>query len=229
MARHKGSVSQAFRVGLGIIAGAAARAIKPGFEIVSVQTTRFPAVFNALKGPQHPQGSSSIAESVTVGTPGRIAQTSVILLEIEKTLVDGAGAAGLAALLKYPDASKAKKPTWRCAAATLTHCCRCCWQPSLRAAACAPGGWPASSSACPVHARESPPPWPKRAPTSTRCTITADAWPVWRQTAGECWPLAGRVSAQKRRLRQSSPAFALAGKNRKNRCVPSPGTLLKTP
>ena len=74
MARHKGSVSQAFRVGPGIIAGAAARAIKLGLEIVGVQTTRFPAVFNAFKGTQHPQGSSCIAEGIAVGTPGRITQ-----------------------------------------------------------------------------------------------------------------------------------------------------------
>ena len=104
MARHKGSVSQALRAGPGVIAGAAARAIKPGLEIVGVQTTRFPAMFNAFKGTQHPQGSSCIAEGIAVGTPGRItqeilarlvddmllldegniAQTSVMLLEIEK-------------------------------------------------------------------------------------------------------------------------------------------------
>ena len=117
--------------GGGLMAGmaTAARAIKPGIEIVGVQTVRFPAMFNAIKGTQHPQGSSSIAEGIAVGTPGTltraiiakladdmllvdegdIEQAIVMLLEIEKTLVEGAGAAGLAALLKYPERFKGKK------------------------------------------------------------------------------------------------------------------------
>ena len=117
--------------GGGLLAGmaTAARAIKPGIEIVGVQATRFPAMFNALKGTQHPQGTSSIAEGIAVGTPGRITQeilarlvndmllvdegdieqAIVMLLEIEKTLVEGAGAAGLAALLRYPERFKGKK------------------------------------------------------------------------------------------------------------------------
>ncbi|MDP3357277.1 MAG: ACT domain-containing protein, partial [Polaromonas sp.] len=40
---------------------------------------------------------------------GDIEQAMVMLLEIEKTLVEGAGAAGLAALLKYPERFKGKK------------------------------------------------------------------------------------------------------------------------
>ena len=117
--------------GGGLIAGmaTAAKTIKPGIEIVGVQTTRFPAMFNAIKGTQHPQGSNSIAEGIAVGTPGTITleiirrlvddlllvdegdieQSIVMLLEVEKTLVEGAGAAGLAALLKYPERFKGKK------------------------------------------------------------------------------------------------------------------------
>ena len=77
---------------------------------------------NAVKGTQHPQGTSTIAEGIAVGQPGEITrsmvralvddlvlvdegdieQALVMLLEIEKTLVEGAGAAGLAALLKEP-------------------------------------------------------------------------------------------------------------------------------
>lgn len=110
--------------GGGLIAGmaTAARALQPGIEIIGVQTSRFPAMVNAIKGTHHPQGTSSIAEGIAVGTPGNITreiiarlvddmllvdegdieQAMVMLLEIEKTLVEGAGAAGLAALLKYP-------------------------------------------------------------------------------------------------------------------------------
>ena len=110
--------------GGGLIGGmaTAARAIKPGIEIVGVQTERFPAMYNAIKGTHLPQGNSTIAEGIAVGTPGAVTeaiirdkvddivlvdegdieQAIVMLLEIEKTLVEGAGAAGLAALLKHP-------------------------------------------------------------------------------------------------------------------------------
>ncbi len=94
-----------------------------------MQASRFPAMVNAIQGTQHPQGTSSIAEGIAVASPGQltrevvkrlindlvlvdegdIEQAIVMLLEIEKTLVEGAGAAGLAALLKYPDRFKGKK------------------------------------------------------------------------------------------------------------------------
>ena len=117
--------------GGGLIAGiaTAAKALKPGIEIVGVQTSRFPGMVNAIKGTQHPQGSTTIADGIAVGTPGLIPQAlialkvddlllvdegdieqaMVMLLEIEKTLVEGAGAAGLAALLKYPARFAGKK------------------------------------------------------------------------------------------------------------------------
>ena len=110
--------------GGGLISGiaTAARALKPGIEIIGVQTSRFPAMVNAVKGTNHPQGTSTIAEGIAVGQPGRITQAIIrrlvddmmlvdegdieqavlMLLEIEKTVVEGAGAAGLAALLKEP-------------------------------------------------------------------------------------------------------------------------------
>ncbi|WP_428416144.1 threonine ammonia-lyase [Methylibium sp.] len=110
--------------GGGLISGIAtvARALKPGLEIVGVQTARFPAMVNLVKGSAHVQGTSTIAEGIAVGEPGRITRAIVrelvddmvlvdeadiehalvMLLEIEKTLVEGAGAAGLAALLKEP-------------------------------------------------------------------------------------------------------------------------------
>ena len=117
--------------GGGLIAGiaVAAKAIKPDIEVIGVQTLRFPNMFNAVKHQSLPQGASSIAEGIAVGTPGRITQeiiekhvddlvlvdegdieqAIVMLLEIEKTLVEGAGAAGLAALLKYPDRFQGRK------------------------------------------------------------------------------------------------------------------------
>ena len=60
--------------GGGLISGMAivAKALHPEMEVVGVQTVRFPAMFNAVKGEHHPQGSSTIAEGIAVGTPGRI-------------------------------------------------------------------------------------------------------------------------------------------------------------
>ena len=117
--------------GGGLIAGmaTAAKALKPEIEVIGVQTTRFPAMFNVFKGTELAQGSSSIAEGISVGTPGQITQAIikrlvndmvlvdegdieqaiVMLLEVEKTLVEGAGAAGLAALLKYPERFQGKR------------------------------------------------------------------------------------------------------------------------
>ncbi len=117
--------------GGGLIAGiaTAAKAIRPDIEIIGVQTERFPAMVNAIKGTHLPQGTSTIAEGIAVGTPGVVTeaivrqrvddlllvdegdveQAIVMLLEIEKTLVEGAGAAGLAALIKHPQRFAGKR------------------------------------------------------------------------------------------------------------------------
>jgi threonine dehydratase len=110
--------------GGGLVSGVAvaARALKPRIEVIGVQTLRFPNMFNAIKHAALPQGGSTIAEGIAVGTPGQVTQeivakcvddmvlvdegdieqALVMLLEIEKTLVEGAGAAPLAAMLKDP-------------------------------------------------------------------------------------------------------------------------------
>ncbi|RYF74390.1 MAG: threonine ammonia-lyase [Comamonadaceae bacterium] len=117
--------------GGGLISGMAiaAQARKPGIEIVGVQTTRFPAMVNAIQGTQHAQGTSTIAEGIAVGTPGVLTQAIIrervgelllvdegdieqavlMLLEIEKTVVEGAGAVGLAAMLRHPERFRGKK------------------------------------------------------------------------------------------------------------------------
>ncbi|KRC68798.1 L-threonine dehydratase catabolic TdcB [compost metagenome] len=108
--------------GGGLISGiaTAAKALKPGIEIVGVQTERFPAMYAAIKGETMPQGLYTIAEGIAVKSPGEltlpivdklvdrielvseadIEHAIVVLLEIEKSVVEGAGAAGLAALLR---------------------------------------------------------------------------------------------------------------------------------
>ncbi|MEO6743218.1 MAG: pyridoxal-phosphate dependent enzyme, partial [Caldimonas sp.] len=87
---------------------------------VGVQTERFPAAFNAMHGEARESGQATIADGIGVKSPGEltlpiiralvddvvlvseddIEQAILMLLEIEKTVVEGAGAVGLAAILK---------------------------------------------------------------------------------------------------------------------------------
>lgn len=120
--------------GGGLIAGVAtaAKALKPGIRIVGVQARRFPSMLNAVQGsdlPPLPIGNATIAEGIAVATAGEFTRTVVrelvdelllvdegdieqavlMLLEIEKTLVEGAGAAGLAALVRHGDKFQGRK------------------------------------------------------------------------------------------------------------------------
>lgn len=109
--------------GGGLIAGiaVAATALKPGIEIIGVQTARFPSMRCALRGETPAFGVSTIADGIAVKAPGMVTlpiikehvsdillvdeggieQAIVMLLEIEKTLAEGAGAASLAAVLEH--------------------------------------------------------------------------------------------------------------------------------
>ncbi len=111
--------------GGGLISGmaSAARGLKPELEVYGVQTERFPAVWNAVHDGELPCGVATIADGIAVRTPGAltlplirervkdvllvsegdIEQAMLMLLEIEKTVVEGAGGVGLAALLKHRD------------------------------------------------------------------------------------------------------------------------------
>jgi threonine dehydratase len=108
--------------GGGLISGiaVAAKAIRPDIEIVGVQTERFPSMYEATQGVTLPHGQYTIAEGIAVRSPGELTReivarhvdrielvseadiehAIVVLLEIEKTVVEGAGAAGLAAMLR---------------------------------------------------------------------------------------------------------------------------------
>ncbi len=110
--------------GGGLISGMAiaARALKPSIGIVGVQTEQFPSMYAAFKGVDMPSAMATLAEGIAVKQPGEltraivcrsvddillvsegdIEQAIVMLLEIEKTVVEGAGATGLAALLRHP-------------------------------------------------------------------------------------------------------------------------------
>jgi len=107
--------------GGGLISGiaTAAKALRPEIEIIGVQTEAFPYMAAAVHGQIIKGATRTIAEGIAVKTPGvktleiirkkvddivlvserDIEYAIVTLLEIEKTVVEGAGAAGLAALL----------------------------------------------------------------------------------------------------------------------------------
>jgi threonine dehydratase len=107
----------------------AAKALKPTIEIVGVEMSGFPAVHCALHGREATFAGSTIAEGIAVKEPGAltlpiirehvadvllvedgdIEQAIVQLLEIEKTVVEGAGAAGLAAMLRHPARFRGRK------------------------------------------------------------------------------------------------------------------------
>jgi len=117
--------------GGGLIAGnaIAASELKPGIEIVGVQTTRFPAMKQALAGEPIHCGLATLAEGIAVKQPGKltlpivrervsdivlvdepeIERAILLLLEIEKSVAEGAGAAGLAAVLADPERYRGRK------------------------------------------------------------------------------------------------------------------------
>lgn len=99
----------------------AARAMKPDIRLVGVQAELYPSMYDFIKGADLACDGDTLAEGIAVKQPGEITRRVVerladdillvterrleeavsLLLQIEKTVVEGAGAAGLAALLTY--------------------------------------------------------------------------------------------------------------------------------
>jgi threonine dehydratase len=110
--------------GGGLIAGMAiaAKALKPDIRVIGVEAALYPSMYNLIKRESLPTRGDSLAEGIAVKTPGDITAPIVarmvddillvkeaeiehavsLLINIEKTVVEGAGAAGLAAVLKEP-------------------------------------------------------------------------------------------------------------------------------
>jgi threonine dehydratase len=108
--------------------GTAARALWPHIELVGVQAELYPSMYCRLGGHNLPSSGDTIAEGIAVKEPGRLTaeilarivdeillvpeaeiETALSLfLQIEKTVVEGAGAAGLAALLAHPERFKGR-------------------------------------------------------------------------------------------------------------------------
>lgn len=117
--------------GGGLISGiaTAAKAIKPSVQIIGVQAQLYPSMYNAVKGKQLPMRGDTLAEGIAVKAPGQITTKIVrdlvddivlvsedqieravaTLISIEKTVVEGAGAAGLAAVLAAPERFAGRK------------------------------------------------------------------------------------------------------------------------
>lgn len=111
--------------GGGLIGGCAvaAAALRPDLEILGVQSANAPGVLAALAGEEPRWGPPTLAEGIAVKQPGRhtlplirqhvremlsveepsIEQAILLLLDVEKTVVEGAGAVGLAAVLEAPE------------------------------------------------------------------------------------------------------------------------------
>jgi threonine dehydratase len=117
--------------GGGLISGisVAAKALKPSIEIYGVQAHRYPSMYDAIKQASLPCAGQTIAEGIAVKEPGGITRAIVaemvkdvllvsedeieraiaVLLEIEKTVVEGAGAAAYAAVAANPDIFRGRK------------------------------------------------------------------------------------------------------------------------
>ena len=111
--------------GGGLISGMAvvAAASDHPIEVIGVEAELFPSMYNRIKGTDMPCAGDTLAEGLAVKEPGAITSKMVaalvddivlvsersleqavsLLLQIEKTVVEGAGAAGLAALLQHPE------------------------------------------------------------------------------------------------------------------------------
>jgi threonine dehydratase len=117
--------------GGGLTAGMAiaAKARRPEIEILAVEAALYPSFHRRMKGLPPAAGGPTIAEGIAVKTPGRITlpvieklvgeillveeadiEAAVLrLLEIEKTVVEGAGAIGLAAVMAAPDRFRGRR------------------------------------------------------------------------------------------------------------------------
>jgi threonine dehydratase len=116
--------------GGGLISGCAVVAKSEGrmLEVVGVEAELYPSMYNRIRHTDMPCAGDTLAEGIAVKEPGAITSKMVetlvddivlvserrleeavsLLLQIEKTVVEGAGSAGLAALLSEPERFRGK-------------------------------------------------------------------------------------------------------------------------
>jgi len=117
--------------GGGLIAGnaIAARAVKPEIEIVGAEAALYPSVWNTLRSESRPIGGATLAEGIAVKNVGKLTLpvirelvAEIVLVDeahleravnayltLQKTMAEGAGAAGLAAMLASAERFRGKK------------------------------------------------------------------------------------------------------------------------
>ena len=117
--------------GGGLISGMStvARALKPEMQVIGVQAALFPSMYAKVKGEQRDCGGDTLAEGIAVKAPGAFTSQVIaervddillvseealekavsLLLQIEKTVVEGAGSAGLAAVLEHRERFAGRK------------------------------------------------------------------------------------------------------------------------
>jgi len=117
--------------GGGLISGVAtvAKALKPGIQVVGVEAELYPSMKNVVENGHGAIGGDTLAEGIAVKEPGQLTRAIIadlvdridlvaerdiehavaMLVNIEKTVVEGAGAAGLAAILAQPERFRGRK------------------------------------------------------------------------------------------------------------------------
>ena len=117
--------------GGGLMSGVsiASRAIKPDIDLIGVEAELYPSMKCAIQGCHMPLGGDTLAEGIAVKQPGELTsrilkqlandvvlvperqleRAVAMLVGIEKTVVEGAGAAGLAAMLDDRERFRGKK------------------------------------------------------------------------------------------------------------------------
>ncbi len=117
--------------GGGLIAGnaIAARAANQNIGIIGVEAALYPSMRNAVMGEHRPVGGATLAEGIAVANVGRLALpivralvSDIVLVDeehleravntyltLQKTMAEGAGAAGLAAMLAEPERFRGRK------------------------------------------------------------------------------------------------------------------------
>lgn len=119
--------------GGGLISGiaVAAKALSPKIEIIGVQSALYPSMYRVLRGidPGLPTEGTTLAEGIAVKEPGNLTRRIVaalvgtvqlvterqleaaveLMIERQKLIVEGAGAAGIAALMAEPERFRGRK------------------------------------------------------------------------------------------------------------------------
>ncbi len=117
--------------GGGLISGVAtaAKALRPDIQIIGVEAELYPSMKNVVEGSHGNIGGDTLAEGIAVKEPGMLTRAIIgdlvdridlvaerdiehavsMLVTIEKSVVEGAGAAGLAALLADPERFRGRK------------------------------------------------------------------------------------------------------------------------